>query len=401
MSDRQLDEYLFHQGTLYRAYELLGSFMERRSEKYVYTFRVYAPNALGVSLISDFTDWSVGIPLKKVTEKGIYQLEFISDSSLEGKNYKYLIHSKNGDFKKGDPYARRSRGYDDGASVIYCEKDFKFTDSSWMENRKKSVSDASGNYLPFPMNIYEIHLGSFMRHKDGSYYSYSELCEILPTYLKKMGYTHVEFLPLTEYPFDGSWGYQVGAFYAPTNRFGEPFDLKKLVNTLHLAGIGVIMDWVPAHFPKDEWGLYEFDGEPLYEYQGLDRQQSRSWGTRFFDLGREEIQSFLISNALYYLREFHFDGLRVDAVASMLYLDYDRDAGEWIPNDEGTNLNKEAEAFIKKLSSAIFSEFGDVLMIAEESTAFGRVTSPVFYKIGITTPIESSSPATQNSNVSF
>jgi 1,4-alpha-glucan branching enzyme len=221
-------------------------------------------------------------------------------------------------------------------------------------------------------------MGSFMRHEeDNRYYTYSELAEILPSYLKQMGYTHVEFLPLQEHPFDGSWGYQVCSFYAPTSRFGTPNEFRHLINSLHKAGIGVIMDWVPAHFPKDEWGLYEFDGKPLYEYQGKDRMESRSWGTRFFDLGREEIQSFLISNAMYFFREFHIDGLRVDAVASMIYLDYDRMPGEWHPNHLGTNENLEATAFFRKLNTVIYGEFPDVLMIAEESTSFGGITHPV------------------------
>jgi 1,4-alpha-glucan branching enzyme len=221
-------------------------------------------------------------------------------------------------------------------------------------------------------------MGSFMRHEeDNRYYSYSELADILPSYLKQLGYTHVEFLPLQEHPFDGSWGYQVCAFYAPTSRFGTPNEFRHLINSLHKSGIGVIMDWVPAHFPKDEWGLYEFDGKPLYEYQGKDRMESRSWGTRFFDLGREEIQSFLISNALYFFREFHIDGLRVDAVASMIYLDYDRMPGEWHPNHLGTNENLEATAFLRKLNTAIYGEFPDALMIAEESTSFGGITHPV------------------------
>ncbi len=370
-------EYLFHQGTNYRSYDYLGVFLFRSRGNYEYCFRTWAPNASEVRLISDFTDWERGIPFERITDGGLWQCTYVTDKSLEGSPYKFLIISGRGEAKKGDPYARLSIGGSDGASLIHCEEKFKFTDRAWMTYRKKTVRSIKDSYIPFPINIYEMHLGSFMRHEDGSYYSYKELAEVLPQYIKSMGYTHVEFLPLTEYPFDGSWGYQVGAFFAPTSRFGKPEDLKGLINALHNAGIGVIMDFVPAHFPKDAWGLYEFDTYPLYEYQGVDRQESRSWGTRFFDVGRCEVQSFLISSAMYFLREFHFDGLRIDAVASMLYLDYDREPGEWIPNDEGTNENKEASAFLRKLNSAVFEVFPDALMIAEESTAYSGVTKPV------------------------
>lgn len=377
MSDISMAGYLFHQGTNFYAYDFLGCSVESIDGGYCYTFRTWAPGALSVGLISDFSGWDVAIPFEKITEKGIWELKYTSDRSLELMAYKFRITSKSGTVNKGDPYAVYSRGADDGASVIFTAKDYKWGDKRWLSNRKNTVTHNGKSYIPAPINIYEMHFASFARHEDGSYYTYREMAKILPSYLKRMGYTHVEFLPLAEYPYDGSWGYQVCAFYAVTCRFGTPDDFKYLVDTLHRAGIGVILDWVPAHFPKDEWGLYNFDGNPLYEYQGIDRQESRSWGTRFFDLGREEIQSFLISNALYYLREFHVDGLRVDAVASMIYLDFDRMPGEWIPAPDGTNKNYEAIAFLKKLNLAIFKEFSDVLMIAEESTAFGGITHPV------------------------
>ena len=373
-----LAAYYFHQGTNFWAYKYLGATLVKKADKFEYTFRVWAPNADTVGLISDFSGWNEAVPLSKVTEKGVWELKYVSERSLEACAYKYRITSNGKSHDKGDPYAAFSRGKDDGASVIFCESSFSFTDENWLLDRKKTVTEKAGVFLSAPLNIYEMHFGSFIRHSDNSYYSYREMAEILPSYLKAMGYTHVEFLPLSEHPYDGSWGYQICAFYAPTSRFGTPLDLKYLINELHKVGIGVIMDWVPAHFPKDEWGLYEFDGSPIYEYQGMDRQQSNSWGTHFFDLGREEVQSFLISNALYYFREFHIDGLRVDAVASMLYLDYDRSPCEWVPNSEGTNINLEAVAFLKKLNCAVFTEYPDALMIAEESGSFGKITSPVF-----------------------
>ena len=378
MKKDDLAPYYFHQGTNFRAYDYMGCNLEIENNKYVYTFRTWAPNASSVGLVSDFSGWDVPLAFSRVTDSGIWELNYVSERSLEREPYKFRISSQGGTYDKADPYARFSRGGADGASLIYTSSDFIWNDAGWLALRKSAVSSNGGFFLSAPVNIYEVHMGSFARHgEEGDYYSYREMADVLVPYLKYMGYTHVEFLPLAEYPFDGSWGYQVCGFYAPTSRFGEPNDLRYLVNKLHENGIGVIMDWVPAHFPKDRWGLYEFDGQPLYEYQGKDRQESRSWGTRFFDLGREEVQSFLISNALYFLREFHIDGLRVDAVASMIYLDYDRLPGEWIPNRDGTNENLEAVAFLKKLNTAIFAEFPDVLMIAEESTAFGGITKPV------------------------
>ncbi len=373
-----LASYYFHQGTNFTSYKYLGCTLERKGGDYSYVFRVWAPNALSVGLVSDFSGWDKPHPMTRITDGGIFECVYDSEKSLERMPYKFRITAKDGRiFDKGDPYAAFSRGGADGASLIFADNAFVWSDDKWLTHRKSSILNGNGGYMSTPINIYEMHFGSFLLHTDGRYYSYRELSEFLPGYLKHMGYTHVEFLPLQEHPFDGSWGYQVCGFYAPTSRFGDPDELRMLIDKLHTAGIGVILDWVPAHFPKDAWGLYEFDGGPLYEYQGKDRQESPSWGTRFFDLGREEVQSFLISNALYYFREFHVDGLRVDAVASMIYLDYDRVPGEWVPNFKGTNENLEATEFIKKLNKAIFAEFPDVLMIAEESTAFGKVTTPV------------------------
>lgn len=379
MINDNLAAYYFHQGTNFCSYDYLGCNLRRDGEKYVYTFRVWAPHAERVELVSEIYGWNSPYPLERITGGGIWECEIASKMPLEKKAYKYRITSGGRIFDKGDPFARFSKGLADGASLIFTSNDFKWEDASWLKARKKTVTSKKGNYLSAPINIYETHLGSFMRHEeDNSYYSYREIADVMVPYLKFMGYTHVEFLPLAEFPFDGSWGYQVCGFYAPTSRFGDPDDFRYMVNEFHKNGIGVIMDWVPAHFPKDAWGLYEFDGQPLYEYQGSDRKESRSWGTRFFDLGREEVQSFLISNAMYFLREFHIDGLRVDAVASMLYLDYDRDPGEWIPNQYGTNLNLEAEAFLRKLNTTVFKEIPDALMIAEESADYGKITHPVF-----------------------
>ena len=376
--DASLDSYYFHQGTNYEAYKFLGCNLELKENTFRYYFRTWAPNAESVALVSDFTGWNDPVYLSKITDNGIWELVYDSDVSLEKQAYKFRITSASGTVDKGDPYARFSRGKDDGASLIFTSNDFKWTDNAWMRKRSNTVTLKKGAYIPAPINIYELHLGSFMRHsEDNRYLSYREAADVLAGYVKSMGFTHVELMPIAEFPFDGSWGYQVGAFYAPTSRFGDPDDFRYFVNKMHSCGIGVIIDWVPAHFPKDQWGLYEFDGQPLYEYQGKDRKESRSWGTRFFDLGREEVQSFLVSNAIYYLDEFHIDGLRVDAVASMLYLDYDRDPGEWIPNQYGTNLNLEGVAFFKKLNSVVFSKFPSALMIAEESTAHGNLTKSV------------------------
>ena len=372
-----LAAYYFHQGTNFSAYEYLGCNLISRDNGYIYSFRTWAPNAESVELLSDFTGWNKPVPLKKTTERGVWELIYNSESSIEKKAYKFRIKSKSITTDKGDPYARFSRGGDDGASLVYTNSSFKWDDEHWLSYRKRTYERELAGDISIPMNIYEMHLGSFARHEDNTYLSYRELADILPDYLLKMGYTHVELMPIQEYPFDASWGYQICAFYAPSSRFGDPSDFKYLINKLHRNGIGVILDWVPAHFPRDEWGLFEFDGSSLYEYQGLDRRDSRSWGTRLFDLGREEVQSFLISNALYFVREFHIDGLRVDAVASMLYLDFDKMPGEWIPNEQGTNINPEGVAFLKKFNSTLKNNYPDVFTIAEESASFGKVTAAV------------------------
>ena len=367
------DLYLFHQGTHFHAYNFLGC---HQAGDNVYVFRVWAPNAKHVELCSDYTGWKDGVPMVN-DGSGIWSYSIESNTNLTGCAYKFAITDLGGKrVFKGDPYAKFSRGGSDGASLIYDVPTYQWNDSKWFDARKKANAESTS--MSFPLNIYEIHAGSFARKSDGSYLSYREMADVILPYVKHMGYTHVEFLPLAEHPFDGSWGYQIGAFYAPTSRFGTPDDFRYLIDKFHQNGVGVILDWVPAHFPKDEWGLFEFDGTPLYEYQGADRKESAAWGTRFFDLGREEIQSFLISNALYYFREFHVDGLRVDAVASMIYLDYDKAPDEWIPNSYGGRENLEAISFLRKLNCAVFAEFPDALMIAEESGDFGKITTPVY-----------------------
>lgn len=384
-SSDDLAAFYFHQGTNTHAYEYLGCQLREENGRYHYTFRVWAPNAESVELVGDFNAWAAGDKMRRITDMGIWETRIDSDVSLDGSNYKFRISSKSGVRLKADPYAFMSETLGKTASKIHPLRPFKWTDSLWRARRMitvagKGARSRSREFFSAPMNIYEMHLGSW-KTRDGkttengeNYLSYRELADELAPYVKQLGYTHVELLPIMEHPFDGSWGYQVCGYYSPTSRFGTPEDFKYFVNKMHENSIGVILDWVPAHFPKDEHGLYEFDGGPLYEYQGRDRMEHDIWGTRFFDIARNEVECFLISNALYWLREFHVDGLRVDAVASMLYLDFDRLPGEWIPNENGGNENLEAIAFFKKLNGTIAGEFPDVMMIAEESTAWPMVT---------------------------
>lgn len=376
----ELAPYFFCQGTNFRSYEWLGCHSEKTDDGFEYTFRVWAPKAEKVFVAGDFNSWDESLPMEKDAESGVWTATLISAKNLEGNRYKYKVVSKTRTAMKADPYATYSETLAKTASIIHTVK-AKWSDSKWLSARGKAFEGK--HFYSAPMNIYEMHLGSWKTRDgksnvDGEHYlNYREIADELVPYALDMGYTHVELMPITEHPFDGSWGYQVGGYYAPTSRFGTPEDFIYFVNKLHKAGIGVILDWVPAHFPKDEHGLFEFDGYPLYEYQGKDRMEHKSWGTRCFDVGRPEVQSFLISNALFWMRNYHIDGLRIDAVASMLYLDYDRAPGEWIPNVDGGNHNYEAMAFFKKLNTAVFAEFPYALMIAEESTAWPMVTKPV------------------------
>lgn len=364
-----LAPYDFHQGATTRAYNYLG--VHREGDRYV--FRVWAPNAEYVALTGDFTDWNNGVyPMQRVTDRGVWEIWVDGDRVAEGQKYKYFIRNGCREMYKADPYGVCMESPPETASVIYDIEGYNWRDAGWMRWRKGRFTRDS--VMRQPLNIYEVHAGSWKRHEDGSYFTYTELAAELVTYVKQMGYTHIELMPLAEHPFDGSWGYQVCGYYAATARYGSPKELMAFVDTMHEAGIGVILDWVPAHFPKDAHGLFEFDGQPLYEYQGIDRMGHSTWGTRYFDVGREEVQSFLISNAYFWIEKYHFDGLRVDAVASMLYLDYDRRPGEWVPNIYGDNRNLEAIAFFQKLNRNLARDLPDVMMIAEESTAFGNLT---------------------------
>ncbi len=382
--------YLFHQGTNYRSYDYMGVHLTKTDDGYTYTFRVWAPNATFITLNADFTDWQNGLPLRRITKNGIWEVVFESDKSLDGSFYKFAVTGKNGvTYLKSDPYAFASETRKKTASIICDDLSHTWNDAEWLKKRSATVCPKQRGFKPkvnhfysAPLNIYEVHLGSWRTldgecNEDGEHYlNYREIADRLAPYVSDMGYTHVELLPVMEHPFDGSWGYQVCGYYAPTSRYGTPEDFRYFIEKMHEYNIGVFLDWVPAHFPKDRHGLYEFDGQPLYEYQGKDRIENRGWGTRYFDVGRPEIQSFLISNALFWLREYHADGLRLDAVASMLYLDYDRDGGEWIPNIHGDNRNLEAIAFFQKLNAAVSAEFPDVLMIAEESDDWPMITKP-------------------------
>ena len=364
--DQELAAYLFHQGTNYRAYEFMGAHREGDT----ISFRVWAPNAQEVFLVGDFNAWEESDPMQRITDGGIWEYVLSSERVREGQLYKYKIKTNDRVLYKSDPYGTHTRAPSETATAVGFSDDYIWRDGGWLSYRKKKGSAWNRE----PINIYELHLGSWKRHEDGSYFSYAEIAGDLAPYLKQMGYTHVELMPVMEHPFDGSWGYQICSYYAPTSRFGTPKDFMGFVDSMHEAGIGVILDWVPAHFPKDEHGLYEFDGKPLYEYQGWDRIEHYGWGTRRFDVGRNEVQSFLVSNAMFWLEKYHVDGLRVDAVASRLYLDYDRAPGEWLPNSYGGNQCLEAIAFFKKLNGCVREHYPDALVIAEESTAWPHIT---------------------------
>ena len=359
---------LFYSGRDCRAFDYMGAHPVVQDGEQGYLFRVYAPEAEKVSVMGEFNDWNRDADYMTRDEQGIWE-KFIPNIP-EYAAYKYSVWAKSGDvFDKSDPYGFHFETRPGNATKAYDLDGYEWGDASWLDWRKK--------HLPYsnPVNIYECHLGSWKMHEDGNFYSYRQLADELVPYVKEMGYTHIEFMPLTEYPFDGSWGYQVIGYFAATSRYGTPKDLMYLIDKAHQVGLGVIMDWVPAHFPKDGCGLVEFDGSYLYEYADPLKMEHKEWGTRVFDYGKVSTRNLLFSSAMFWIEKFHMDGLRVDAVASMLYLDYNRQ-GEWRPNVHGGRENLEAVDFLRLLNEYILTDHPDVMMIAEESTAWPMVTKP-------------------------
>ena len=367
----EVDRYLFGQGTHYEIYEKLGAHPKTYKNQDGMYFAVWAPHAAQVSLVGDFNGWNPDAnPMSVLADSGIWEI-FIPGMSV-GELYKYAITTTSGKILfKADPYAFSAEYRPGTASVTADINNFKWSDEKWMTARSSMVPEEA------PLSIYEVHLGSWRKknrpEKDG-YYTYKEAAQELAAYVKEMGYTHVELMGIAEHPFDGSWGYQVTGYFAPTSRYGLPKDFMYFVNYLHKQGIGVILDWVPAHFPKDAHGLADFDGQPLYEYADPRKGEHPDWGTKVFDYEKNEVKNFLIANAIYWIEKFHVDGLRVDAVASMLYLDYGRKDGEWVPNKYGGNQNLEAIEFFRHLNSIMASRGQGAMVIAEESTAWPLVT---------------------------
>ncbi len=360
--------YLFYQGKNSESYKFFGVHAIEENGVKKHRFRVWAPNAASISVVGDFNQWNRKCHPMEIIADGVW--ETVIENLTQFDTYKYSIETRSGEIlMKSDPYASHFETRPANASKIY-ESNYTWHDKEWFEKKKKQIVYKS------PMNIYEVHLDSWKRNPDNTVLDYVTFARQMIPYMQKMSYTHIEFMPLTEYPFDGSWGYQVTGYFAPTSRYGTPDQFREMIDLFHQNGIGVILDWVPAHFPKDAAGLYEFDGTCCYEYTDPNKMEHKSWGTRVFDYGKGEVRSFLISSACYWLGEFHLDGLRVDAVASMLYLDYDRRDGEWTPNINGGHENLEAVEFFRTLNESVFAKYPDVLMIAEESTAWPLVTKP-------------------------
>ena len=366
--------YLFHKGENYKTYELLGCHRAEQDGQTGFLFRVWAPHAKGIRVVGDFNHWDyTAAPKMAQMENSSDVWECFIPGVQIYDAYKYYIEKQDGSFcYKSDPYAYHMETRPGTASKVYDIDGFKWTDGRY----RSTVSRR--NLMKNPLNIYELHLGSWKQTEEGEFLSYNRLAEQLIPYVKEMGYTHIELMPVSEYPFDPSWGYQVTGYYAPTSRYGTPHAFMNFVNQCHLAGIGVIVDWVAAHFPKDEQGLYEFDGQCCYEYEDPLKNEHPDWGTRIFDYGKNEVKSFLISNVVYWLEKYHVDGIRVDAVASMLYLDYGKQDGQWRANQYGENKNLEAIEFLREMNTAAFEANPSALMIAEESTAFPLVTKPPY-----------------------
>lgn len=372
----ELDHYLFGQGTHYEIYKKLGAHIVNDGEKQGVYFAVWAPHAEKVSVVGEFNDWDADKnPMKREEPLGIYTC-FVPDVQ-EGALYKYCIQTYKGDhIYKADPFANYAELRPGNASKVTDISALRWTDSKWMERR------LTWDHHKEPMSIYEAHIGSWKRHpgrEDDRFYTYREFAKAATEYIKEMGYTHIELMGIAEYPFDGSWGYQVTGYYAPTSRYGTPEDFAYMIDYFHKNKIGVILDWVPAHFPKDAHGLADFDGTPTFEYADPRKGEHPDWGTKVFDYGKSEVQNFLIANALFWIEHYHVDGLRVDAVASMLYLDYGKEKGQWVPNKYGSNENLEAIEFFKHLNSVVLGRNPGVVMIAEESTAWPKVTAPAEY----------------------
>lgn len=372
----ELDSYLFGQSTHYEIYQKLGAHLIKEGGKKGVVFDVWAPRAEKVYVIGSFNQWNeTSHEMKRVEpqEMGVFEL-FIPEAK-EGDLYKYLIVSQSGaKLYKADPYASYGELRPGNASVVCDISHFKWSDSNWMKQRDKESQES---LMEKPLAIYEVHPGSWMRHpgrEDDGFYSYKELAQTLIPYVKEMGYTHIELMGISEYPFDGSWGYQVTGYFAPTSRYGTPEDFAAFINECHKNKIGVILDWVPAHFPRDAHGLAEFDGYPLYEHPDPRKGEHPDWGTKIFDYGRSEVKNFLIGSALMWIEHYHIDGLRVDAVASMLYLDYGKQDGQWVPNQYGGNENLDAVEFFKHINTVILGRNPGTMMIAEESTAWPKVT---------------------------